>query len=90
MKKGRRRRRGNELTASANSGMGSGNLYSAALQTNPLREREEREKSLNLVLQRCLKNWVDLIAQDTAAGEEIIGRAQREEEEVEIKEDELT
>jgi hypothetical protein len=34
-----------------------------------------------LVLQRCLKNWVDLIAQDTAAGEEIIGRAQRKEKE---------
>jgi hypothetical protein len=61
--------------------MGSGNLYSAALQTNPLRDSEDREKSLTLVLQRCLKNWVDLIAQDTAAGEEIIGRAQRKEKE---------
>lgn len=66
--------------------MGSGNLYSAALQTNPLRDSEEREKSLNLVLQRCLNNWVDLIAHDTAAGEEIIGSAQQNDEE---EEDEL-
>ena len=68
----------NELTASANSGIGSGNLYSAALHTNPLRGSEEREKFVDLALKRRLRNWVDLVAHELTAGEErlkIVGRA---------------
>lgn len=63
--------------------MGSGNLYSAALHTNPLRGMEERDKFVDLALKRRLRIWVDLIAHELAAGEErlkIVGRALRMDE----------